>query len=30
MSRPIVAIIGLGQIGGSFAAALTRRRPASS
>jgi len=26
MSRPIVAIIGLGQIGGSFAAALTRRR----
>ena len=26
MSRPTVAIVGLGQIGGSFAAALTRRR----
>jgi prephenate dehydrogenase len=26
MSRPTVAIVGLGQIGGSFAAALTKRR----
>jgi prephenate dehydrogenase len=26
MRRPTVAIVGLGQIGGSFAAALTRRR----
>ncbi|HLY09529.1 MAG TPA: prephenate dehydrogenase [Planctomycetota bacterium] len=26
MSRPTVAIVGLGQIGGSFAAALTQRR----
>src|SRR5690348_6986314 len=25
MSRPTVAIVGLGQIGGSFAAALTKR-----
>ncbi len=26
MNRPTVAIVGLGQIGGSFAAALTKRR----
>jgi prephenate dehydrogenase len=26
MARPTVAIVGLGQIGGSFAAALTKRR----
>ncbi|MBV8878779.1 MAG: prephenate dehydrogenase [Planctomycetaceae bacterium] len=26
MSRPTVAVVGLGQMGGSFAAALTRRR----
>jgi prephenate dehydrogenase len=26
MRRPVVAVVGLGQIGGSFAAALTRRR----
>jgi len=29
MNRPLVAIVGLGQIGGSFAAALSKRRLAS-